>query len=137
MSPSNGQVTHALLTRPPLTSEKASFLVGPFDLHVLSTPPAFILSQDQTLMLNSLNLFQKTLAFQKFTLVFVLNFLIQGLNFKTFYFKNFQGCIAVYLSKFCLLRFRNIFATALLEYHFKKYVSILFSTFSVEFHIII
>ena len=24
----------------------------PFDLHVLSTPPAFILSQDQTLMLN-------------------------------------------------------------------------------------
>ena len=25
--------------------------MGPFDLHVLSTPPAFILSQDQTLML--------------------------------------------------------------------------------------
>ena len=32
-----------LLTRPPL-SPKASF-----DLHVLSTPPAFVLSQDQTL----------------------------------------------------------------------------------------
>ena len=25
--------------------------ICPFDLHVLSTPPAFVLSQDQTLML--------------------------------------------------------------------------------------
>jgi hypothetical protein len=40
-----GQVTNALLTRSPLT-----FLAKcPFDLHVLGTPPAFILSQDQTL----------------------------------------------------------------------------------------
>ena len=52
------QVTHALLTRPPLSSEKfhsvASYFTShirtPFDLHVLSTPPAFILSQDQTLV---------------------------------------------------------------------------------------
>ena len=33
----------ALLTRPPLS------ISTPFDLHVLSRPPAFILSQDQTL----------------------------------------------------------------------------------------
>ena len=35
------------------TSEQALPLrkLTPFDLHVLSTPPAFILSQDQTLML--------------------------------------------------------------------------------------
>ena len=41
------QVTHVLLTRPPLIHfpKKASSL----DLHVLSTPPAFVLSQDQTL----------------------------------------------------------------------------------------
>ena len=32
-----------LLTRPPLTPK------GPLDLHVLGTPPAFVLSQDQTL----------------------------------------------------------------------------------------
>ena len=32
-----------LLTRLPLTPK------GPFDLHVLGTPPAFVLSQDQTL----------------------------------------------------------------------------------------
>ena len=37
--------SHVLLTRPPL-SPKASF-----DLHVLGLPPAFILSQDQTLKL--------------------------------------------------------------------------------------
>ncbi len=35
--------SHALLTRPPLSPKR------PFDLHVLSIPPAFILSQDQTL----------------------------------------------------------------------------------------
>jgi hypothetical protein len=47
-----GQVTHALLTRPPLSQLKIIrriFLTASLDLHVLSTPPAFILSQDQTL----------------------------------------------------------------------------------------
>jgi hypothetical protein len=34
-----------LLTRPPLA------LAGPYDLHALATPPAFNLSQDQTLQL--------------------------------------------------------------------------------------
>lgn len=38
-----------LLTRPPLKSEEASFFIIPLDLHVLGTPPAFVLSQDQTL----------------------------------------------------------------------------------------
>ncbi len=45
LSPASGQVTHALLTRSPLTN----IATCPFDLHVLGTPPAFILSQDQTL----------------------------------------------------------------------------------------
>ena len=49
LSPSERQVTHALLTRPPLSYPKASFRITPFDLHVLGTPPAFVLSQDQTL----------------------------------------------------------------------------------------
>ena len=55
LSPGMGQVAHALLTRPPLgrgvSSPKGFLPAAPFDLHVLSTPPAFILSQDQTLML--------------------------------------------------------------------------------------
>ena len=45
------QVTHALLTRPPLShSSIRRNRSASFDLHVLSTPPAFILSQDQTLV---------------------------------------------------------------------------------------
>ena len=47
--PSEGQVAHALLARPPLSYKLASYLVTSFDLHVLGTPPAFVLSQDQTL----------------------------------------------------------------------------------------
>ena len=53
LSPSERQVAHALLTRPPLSSKviwpKPHSSRTPFDLHVLGTPPAFILSQDQTL----------------------------------------------------------------------------------------
>ena len=53
LSPCKGQVTHALLTRPPLSSvffvPKNSEKRTPFDLHVLGMPPAFVLSQDQTL----------------------------------------------------------------------------------------
>ena len=45
LSPAGGQVGYVLRTRSPLGYIAAS----PFDLHVLGTPPAFILSQDQTL----------------------------------------------------------------------------------------
>ena len=45
--PTLRQITHVLLTRPPLAHPPKENC--PFDLHVLSTPPAFILSQDQTL----------------------------------------------------------------------------------------
>jgi hypothetical protein len=38
-----------LLTRPPLESLPKEFFS--LDLHVLGTPPAFVLSQDQTLNL--------------------------------------------------------------------------------------
>ena len=47
LSQSEGQVAHVLLTRSPLIGGASSS--SPFDLHVLSTPPAFVLSQDQTL----------------------------------------------------------------------------------------
>ena len=46
--PSSGQVSHVLRTRSPLgLPEQAPWTS--FDLHVLSVPPAFVLSQDQTL----------------------------------------------------------------------------------------
>ena len=50
VSPCMRQVIHALLTRPPLGQTSLGFRLSPFDLHVLGTPPAFILSQDRTLM---------------------------------------------------------------------------------------
>jgi hypothetical protein len=45
--PTSGQVTYVLRTHSPLSQGLAAPTA--FDLHVLSTPPAFILSQDQTL----------------------------------------------------------------------------------------
>ena len=49
LSHSAGQITHVLLTRSPLEYPPLKWQAFPFDLHVLSTPPAFVLSQDQTL----------------------------------------------------------------------------------------
>src|SRR5579862_513459 len=47
LSRCQGWVTHVLLTRSPLSpAPKDRFSL---DLHVLSAPPAFVLSQDQTL----------------------------------------------------------------------------------------
>ena len=45
--PQFGVRSYALLSRPPLAASPKTAL--PLDLHVLGTPPAFILSQDQTL----------------------------------------------------------------------------------------
>ena len=47
LSRSSGQVPHVLLTRSPLSTRASPGLS--FDLHVLGAPPAFVLSQDQTL----------------------------------------------------------------------------------------
>ena len=44
-----GQVAHVLRTLAPLTPTCIATNENPFDLHVLSTPPAFVLSQNQTL----------------------------------------------------------------------------------------
>ena len=54
LSQSQGQVTHVLLTRSPLDLAKQALLRISFDLHVLSTPPAFVLSQNQTLRKESM-----------------------------------------------------------------------------------
>ena len=67
LSPSIRQVTHALLTRPPLSYKSLGFIITPFDLHVLSTPPAFILSQDQTLIIKVFHLKSDKSGFRNFT----------------------------------------------------------------------
>ena len=60
LSQSAGQITHVLLTRSPLESPPKGHF--PFDLHVLSTPPAFVLSQDQTLQTKPKKAIQKYLT---------------------------------------------------------------------------
>ena len=51
LSPCDGQVAHVLRTLPPVAIRTSTNLrpMLPLDLHVLSLPLAFILSQDQTL----------------------------------------------------------------------------------------
>ena len=116
------QVIHALLTRPPLSHfQKQAFKSASFDLHVLSTPPAFILSQDQTLMFKFVR-FKISLAilsaceslhftvFVVYLLYKIACYLISKIRFvvsfmrpmKIFY-RNFQGCFTVQLSMFFVL----------------------------------
>ena len=52
LSPTFRQIAHVLRTRSPLNNICIATNVVPFDLHVLSTPPAFVLSQNQTLRKN-------------------------------------------------------------------------------------
>ncbi len=53
LSTTRGQITYVLLTRAPLYRGRSPFSL---DLHVLSAPLTFVLSQDQTLQLNPVNL---------------------------------------------------------------------------------
>ena len=46
------QITHVLRTLAPLNTSYIAAACIPLDLHVLSTPPAFVLSQNQTLRKN-------------------------------------------------------------------------------------
>ena len=190
LSPGIGQVTHALLTRPPLTYISLGFHISPFDLHVLSTPPAFILSQDQTLMFYLLSPVYHQVPFNTVSILPVLSgfrsavssaslrflraaslrpsFTVFGSRISSLWFFdslsvlsessllnllcgllrfwNFQGCIAVYLSRFI----SQTASSALLSTQRQLWYSIigvllcqlLFlenfppqkSTFAVEFH---
>ena len=49
LSPTSRQIAHVLRTLAPLGATCIATSNTPFDLHVLSTPPAFVLSQNQTL----------------------------------------------------------------------------------------
>ena len=55
LSPAPGKVTHVLLTRAQLYWGRSPFSC---DLHVLSAPLTFVLSQDQTLQLNLVSPFE-------------------------------------------------------------------------------
>ena len=105
------QVTHALLTRPPLSHPSVRKLPGAsLDLHVLGTPPAFILSQDQTLMLKSL---------------------YPGPKFSLANFKPFYCCLVCFCSEFSHSKMSNQ-DSFLLEFSgFYILFNLWFSRFSV------
>ena len=111
-------------------------MITPFDLHVLSTPPAFILSQDQTLLFwfafplgfpRFLKAFCKTEIFRsysKLNLAFPFLLLLLGL-FRSFFFflwnhsAIFTACFTTRCFHtpplcFWLWQLRNIFRAALL-----------------------
>ena len=145
------QVTHALLTRPPLSHSSVRKLhSASFDLHVLSTPPAFILSQDQTLMFkyDCLKLFQNnTWLFFRFVLLSFptlrigkgLNFVLNEPSFQMLYsLKNFKDLHMFFkeLACFILFSYQCSFrllsvahASALLDYHVFQSLSTTFFYF--------
>ena len=71
LSQSERQIIYVLLTRAPLTFFYIATKEDSFDLHVLGTPPALVLSQNQTLHKNyyfsiaRVNYFMKRLTFFK------------------------------------------------------------------------
>ena len=88
------RVTHPSATKLTKSLPKIWQRLTPFDLHVLSTPPAFILSQDQTLILNSSTTIYLRLSCQFLSgllLVRVLRFL-----FRTFVLNFLLGFILMY-----------------------------------------
>ena len=141
LSPSRRQVVHALLIRSPLSDHPKT--ITPFDLHVLGTPPAFVLSQDQTL---EFNLLQRSLVVWFFYFAWSFRFSRCCLSIT----KNQLGLFVVSLYSFqgaSLLSFglrsRSFLATALTVYlrgpclsipFFKKSVRIFYTLRSHSFH---
>src|SRR3954465_3235183 len=66
LSPASWQITHVLRTLAPLNITNIATRDIPLDLHVLSTPPAFVPSQNQTLR-------QKLATFARGLLTFKFN----------------------------------------------------------------
>ena len=134
LSPSERQVAHTLLTRPPLSQIgfwRISIQSASFDLHVLGTPPAFILSQDQTLNKSylkpeglksnfwSLSSSQKN--FQSHLTLFKFPFLVLICISCFLTLFNFQGTLSLVLL--------SLSATAWLIYHTIPLLSTLFFGF--------
>ncbi len=59
------KITHVLHTLSPLLRFSIATASQSFDLHVLSTPPAFVLSQNQTLQIKNIPTFCRTFSNSK------------------------------------------------------------------------
>ena len=114
------RVTHPSATQSNISSSEESKISASFDLHVLGTPPAFILSQDQTLMLK-FSPGQKSLLAISFPFTVINRFC--SLNNSL---KNFQGFFStVQLSRFAV----HLSDATLTFYHVRSCLSTTFLTF--------
>ena len=129
LSLSQRQVAHVLLTRPPLRIKTNPY--SPFDLHVLSVPPAFVLSQDQTLYKSCISISVSTKLRSLFNnaCVITAHFYTLCLSFP-FFQRNLKGryffCI-VQFSRCCFV-FRSL-AEHFYYITFRRFCQVLFSSF--------
>ena len=94
--------SYALLTRPPLCPKTS------FDLHVLSIPPAFILSQDQTLHFGSFFLALATVFTTTVKLFFSDAGCLLFSGFQTIIFSRFGALFGVASLGFAVRHLFNI-----------------------------
>ena len=125
LSPCTRQVTHALLTRPPLSFNPK--ISTSFDLHVLGTPPAFILSQDQTLVFDLWP--RSTLLANLFRFYLSLGFVL----FLKFFLWNFQGWNILFVYQGACFRSVVSDANFYILSHLNLFVNNFFKVFSKSF----
>ena len=105
------QVAHVLLTRPPLASFPKE--IHSLDLHVLGTPPAFVLSQDQTLnkkfnlLLKLLWVFNNFKNSQKNCWIY-FNYILFNFQ-RPYYFAASSDFIILSLTQLCVNNFFKVF----------------------------
>ena len=108
------QVAHVLLTRPPLNPFPKE--LHSLDLHVLGTPPAFVLSQDQTLN-KKFNLLLKLLwVFIRLKRIAGFILTIFCSIFKDHYLRRPQATFLSYHRKFILSHRSDFFILSSLFY---------------------
>ena len=112
VSHSERQVPHVLLTRPPLASTPKG--LRSFDLHVLGAPPAFVLSQDQTLW--TCYIYSHFSVTEHIKVCFSLSFLKSRWLYFTFgiYSNEYKGLILLVLLECCSI-FKVLSAAAFVD----------------------
>ena len=122
-----------LLTRPPLRIKTNPY--SPFDLHVLSVPPAFVLSQDQTLYKSCISISVSTELRSLFNNACVITAHFYTLCLSFPFFKGISRVVTLFaLFNFqdavsCFALLRNTFIISHSE-DFVKYFFQVFSKFS-------
>ena len=136
LSLSQRQVAHVLLTRPPLRIKTNPY--SPFDLHVLSVPPAFVLSQDQTLYKSCISISVSTELRSLFNNACVITAHFYTLCLSFPFFKGISRVVTfLHCSIFKMLFRVSLSCGTLLLYHIQKILSSTFFKFFQNFLFVI